>query len=295
MVTHDEVGSFPDRSANHNTKLGRQMQLLESRTDTNISTPTSTMYSSTTVFSPKREDFNYCIEGWIDDQQSPAEPDFITTSLKRQNMDDSSESPKRPTSPSKRQRTADTHSGTKWADRVSQLDNDAASSFFKEPSSATSASRAASPAKSVRTRRIQLEYTNPAIFFGPPRAASDSDDGISDTSESSSEIVEPSHIAMSTLEHVDPISNTDAETAIPPEICSLIKRLSEEAADPILPLDIVSQSTESPLRNPFSSQRPGMLLLRRRDLKNFSSIYLYFSVWHGICTLDHTIKLPGIH
>ncbi len=241
-----------------------------------VPTPIS---SPTTLFSLNGEYFNHSIEGWIDDQRGPGGSDFLTSSWTRHDMKDFSESPTCSASPSKRQRTWDTNSNSKGADRVSRLDNDGASSFFKESSFTTSASRAASLTKSVRSRRIQLDYTKPAIFFGPPGQASDSEDGTSDTNESSSQITEPTisqHITMLTLEYVDPTHNTDADISIPSEICNLIKRLSEEAAEPILPSDIVSRiNMISPTEfffEPKAGDAPTSTKSSRRLLKHISII-----------------------
>ncbi|CZT52254.1 uncharacterized protein RSE6_13543 [Rhynchosporium secalis] len=189
--------------------------------------------SNTASYCLKRSHFDYSIDGWIDDQLETDTP----VSIARYNMDDSPESATRSTSPSKRQKILDrtTTATSRWSERVSALDDSAS---FKEPSSATSASRPGSPSKSIRSRRIQLDYTDPPIFFGPPRRQlSDSEDASSSSSSSSSQIIDPQisqHVNMTTLEH------TEREVSIPPDICNLIKRLSEEAANPVLPADIVS-------------------------------------------------------
>jgi len=204
------------------------------------------MSSSPKLFCPERRDLNFCIEGWIDDQLDQVEPNSLARMLARYGMEDSSDQPPRSTSPSKRQRTSENNSNSSstWADRVSRLEIDAASTVLKEHTSATSASRATSPTKSVRSRRIQLSYTSPAIFFGPPSQTSDSEDEKSDTSESASQSTEPivsHHIARLSLGKVDLTSSISVDTSIPLEICSLIKRLSEEAANPVLSPDIISR------------------------------------------------------
>lgn len=241
------------------------------------------MSTSPGSFSQRDPNLDYCIEGWIEDQGDQVGPPFIRQSSTRHVVDDTSAPLERSTSPSKRQRTSETDSssGSKWVERVSRLDSEAASSFFKEPStSATSTSRAASPTKSIRSRRIQLDYTFPAIFFGTPRQ--DSEDSISDTSK-------PSEGAGSgtptisqrvrTLSLEDPSlpSNPNVNNDIPVEICDLIQRLSEEAANQVLPDDIISRIKKiSPtefFREPKANDAPRSTTRSHNLLKHISTIF----------------------
>ncbi|KIM93219.1 hypothetical protein OIDMADRAFT_61858 [Oidiodendron maius Zn] len=234
-----------------------------------------------------REDFSYCIEGWIRDQQKQTEPEFDTKSrcaLARHEMSDQPLTPQlseRPSSPSKRQRTSEAGSGSQWVERLSSVGLDSALPTFTEPtSSGTSASRAPSPTKSVRNRRIQLDYTSPAIYFGPPKISHDSEEESSDNDSGSggAERAAPTlpQVQRLSLDNITPASHTDDQQGIPPAISALVRRLSEETADPALPSDIILQvsrisPTES-FRKPLPDTRPSSKSLRRH-LRHISRLF----------------------
>ena len=240
-----------------------------------LSTPTSCTHVR------KQSHLDYCIEGWLIDQLNQAEPDFVPASLTRRDMD-SSEPPERVGSPSKRQRTSETNMSSKWVERVSRLDSDATISTFTNPITlATSASRAPSPTKSIRSRMVQLNYTSPAIFFGPPGQAHNSEEGSSDSNDSSqvSEQILPTiqRARTSSLENAGLLSQPDIDTSIPLEISGLVKRLSEETANPILPRDIISRinvisPTES-FREFHTSEIPHSKTPPRKLLRHISALF----------------------
>jgi hypothetical protein len=227
-----------------------------------------------------REDISYCIEGWIGDQQKQAQPESDAksrrTSPPREMSDQTwTRAFERPSSPSKRQRTSDAGSSFQWVERLSFVGPGSALPSFTEPtSSGTSASRAPSPTKSIRNRRIQLDYTNPAVYFGPPKNVHDSEEGSSDNSSrsGSAEWTPPTlqQIQQLSLEHIIPASNTDSQYGIPHAISVLVKRLSEEIANPVLPPDIISpiskisptKSFRKPLPDASPSNRSAQKLLR---------------------------------
>jgi hypothetical protein len=227
-----------------------------------------------------REDISYCIEGWIGDQQQEALPESdpkshgISTSYGMSDLP-RTRALERAISPSKRQRTSDAGSSSQWVERLSSVDPASALPSFTEPtSSGTSASRAPSPTKSIRNRRIQLDYTSPEVYFGPPKNVQDSEEGSSDSSSGSesAERTPPTlqQIQQLSLEHTIAAPNTDSQYGIPPAISALVKRLSEEAADPVLPPDIISrissmsptESFRKPLPDASPSNRPAQKLLR---------------------------------
>jgi hypothetical protein len=208
-------------------------------------------------FHHQRNHFDDCIEGWLEDQPEHGQLELGSAlpSFTQRVMSDTPTQPwatplERPGSPSKRQRTSETNLSSQWVERISRLDGDSALSTFTEPTptpSATSASRAPSPTKSVRSRRVQLDYTSPAIFFGPPGQSYDSEEEMSDNSDSEPQSAEQTaptihqQVRKLSLEHTDATSSAVIDTGIPPTISDLIRRLSEEAADPVLPRDIISR------------------------------------------------------
>lgn len=142
--------------------------------------------------SDPRKGISFCVEGWVRDQQRQTDLESKTESHRtsaRHYMSDQPWTPRpleRSSSPSKRQRTSDGGSSSQWVERLSSTGLDSALPTFTEPtSSGTSASRAPSPTKSIRHRRIQLDYTNPAIYFRPPKNSHDSEEGSSDNSSRS--------------------------------------------------------------------------------------------------------------
>ena len=253
------------------------------RCSNHISSPHfSTMVSHTSCDS--REDFSYCIEGWIRDQQKQTEPESDTKSRRasaRHKMSDQPLTPQlseRPSSPSKRQRTSEAGSGSQWVERLSSVGLDSALPTFTEPtSSGTSASRAPSPTKSVRNRRIQLDYTSPAIYFGPPKNSHDSEEESSDNDSrsGSAERAAPT-LQLLSLEHTIIASNIEGQHGIPPDISALVQRLSEETADPVLPPDITLQisrisPTES-FRKPLPDTNPSSKS-SRKHLRHISRLF----------------------
>jgi hypothetical protein len=231
-----------------------------------------------------RGDFSSCIEGWIRDQQKQTEPESDTKSRRasaRHKMSDQPLIPQlseRPSSPSKRQRTSEAGSGSQWVERLSSVGLDSALPTFTEPTfSGTSASRAPSPTKSVRNRRIRLDYTSPAIYFGPPKNSHDSEEESSDNdSRSGSAGRAAPTLQPLSLEHTIMASNIEVQHGIPPDISALVQRLSEEAADPVLPPDITLQisrisPTES-FRKPLPDTRPSSKS-SRKHLRHISRLF----------------------
>ncbi|KAF4630736.1 hypothetical protein G7Y89_g7402 [Cudoniella acicularis] len=207
-------------------------------------------------FDHQRNHFDNCIKGWLEDQPEQGQFELASAlpSFIQRVMSDTPAQPwaagplDRPVSPSKRQRTLETNSSSQWVERISRPDGDSALSTFTEPTpSTTSASRAPSPTKSVRSRRVQLDYTNPAIFFGPPGQSYGSEEEMSDNSDSESQSAEQTaptinqQVRKLSLEHAGITSSAVIDASIPPTISALIRRLSEEATDPVLPRDIISR------------------------------------------------------
>ncbi|KAF8861397.1 hypothetical protein BDZ45DRAFT_740462 [Acephala macrosclerotiorum] len=150
---------------------------------------------------------------------------------------------------------------------------------------------APSPTKSIRSRRIQLDYTIPAISFGPPGPSRDSEEEVSNNSDSASQDAEQisptirQQVGNLSLEHADLTSSADIDAGIPPGISALIKRLSEEAADPVLPLDIISRisrisPTES-FREPKAAEIPRSRITPRKLLGHVSKLFEMAREWYA--------------
>lgn len=106
------------------------------------------------------------------------------------------------------------------------------------------------------SRRVQLDYTSPAIFFGPPGQSYDLEEEMSDNSDSVSQSAKQTaptihqQVRKLSLEHADLTSSAVTDASIPPTISALIRRLLEEAADPVLPRDTISRiSSTSPTKS----------------------------------------------
>jgi hypothetical protein len=194
----------------------------------------SSACSNPTTMSPpfdhQRNHFDDCIKGWLEDQpeQEQFESASALPSFIQRVMSDTPAQPwaagplDRPGSPSRRQRTSETNSSSQWVERISRLDGDSALSTFTELTpSATSASRAPSPTKSIRSRQVQLDYTGPAIFFGPPGQSYDSEEEMPDNSDSelqSAEQTAPTihqQVRKLSLEYADVTSSTDIDAGMP--------------------------------------------------------------------------------
>jgi hypothetical protein len=228
-----------------------------------------------------RQDISYCVEGWVVDQHKQAllESGPKPGDISRYGMSDLpwTRATERASSPSKRQRTSNAGSSSQWVERLSSIDPASTLPSFTEPtSSGTSASRAPSPTKSIRNRRIQLEYTNPAIYFGPPKNIQDSEEGSSDSSSGSGAHLQ--QIQRLSLEHTTAGLNSDSQNVIPPAISALVRRLSEEAADPVLPPDIISRINSMSPTESFRQPEPGMNPSARPAQKLFWHISRLFEM-----------------
>ncbi|RDL40194.1 uncharacterized protein BP5553_00173 [Venustampulla echinocandica] len=119
--------------------------------------------------------------------------------------------------------------------------------FKSNISSFTNSSLTPSPTKSVRSRRVQLDYTKPAMFFGPLGQSYGSEEEMSDNGDSESRSAEQTaptihqQVRKLSLEHADVTSSAVIHARIPPTVSSSIRRLLGEAADPVLPRDIISR------------------------------------------------------
>lgn len=147
--------------------------------------------SNPTTMSPpfhhQRKHFDYFIEGWLEGQPEEGQFDLgrAPPSFKQRVMSDTPTQPcgsRTPRLPrvteqettnfrdNELQRQTRAHNGVK---RISRLDGDSVLSPFTEPAtSATSASRAPSPSKSVRSRRGSVGLYKPCNTYqyssGPP-------------------------------------------------------------------------------------------------------------------------------
>jgi hypothetical protein len=101
-----------------------------------------------------------------------------------------------------------------WSGRVMNTADAVATIPSDHTSVSQPPSRAPSRSKSVRTRRIQLQYSDPPIFFGPPETYGNW------TKKGDSES------AANKYDHAD------ESESIPDTVCEVARRFSEEAANP---------------------------------------------------------------
>ena len=198
---------------------------------------------------------NYCIEGWLNDTAKAcdaASPEAICDIMTDETIPPWTTPTFRPSSPTKRQRVSDATSSAEWPERVDRAtriasDISYSATFSEQMGSTTSPSRAPSPTKSIRRRRVQLDYTIPAVYFGPPQISYDSESEKPDKldaepveeEEASADI--DKQIRRLSLEEADLLSGVEYGYDIPAKISSLIKQLSESAADPVLPQNIITR------------------------------------------------------
>jgi hypothetical protein len=178
----------------------------------------------------------------------------------------------RPGSPNKRQRVSTTESDvtpSQWTERISWMSSQV-TTVADRTQSASSVSRTPSPTKSIRSRRILLDYTKPSVYFGPPMSP-DGSESDSDSSENGLDTDIQAEIGR--LSHLE----DSPDVHIPPHISAITRRFSEEAAAPCLPDEIVKQLRKlSPVEdfaNIRTSQNPRLSLEPSELLRHVSSLF----------------------
>jgi hypothetical protein len=103
----------------------------------------------------------------------------------------------------------------------------------------------------------------------------------SDSESQSAEQTAPTihqQVGEMSLEHTDVTSNAVINASIPPKISALIRRLSEEATDPVLPRDIISRTSSTSPTKPFREPKAPEIPYSKTTRQSFRHVSKLFNM-----------------